>query len=228
MVQCCAYFNLDKWSNFWLHSGHLHLKNDVKMSKSLSNTISIRELLKSYNSNDFRFFCLLSPYRNGNNFSIKKIQYYSFDVKIFYSDKEFSSDKMIKSKSLTNSFSSFIKYCQAYINQEIDLPKLELNEAQVFDRLEKTKNKIHEALCDDFNTCLVVEELDELKSFLNRHFQNSLDSSTTNQTIDSSSINRHYGCVMGVSNYIESVLNMFGIHFKSENNQMVCYICLFS
>ncbi len=65
MVQCCAYFNIDKWSSFWLHSGHLHLKNDVKMSKSLSNTISIRELLKNHNSNEFRLFCLLSSYRYG-------------------------------------------------------------------------------------------------------------------------------------------------------------------
>jgi len=66
LTQCCAYYSKNQWSSFWLHSGHLHLKNDVKMSKSLSNTISIREFLKSYNSNQFRYFCLLSPYRNGN------------------------------------------------------------------------------------------------------------------------------------------------------------------
>lgn len=74
LVQCCAYFNTPSWSSFWLHSGHLHLKNDVKMSKSLFNTISIREFLKSYNSNQFRLFCLLSPYRNGNQLN-KLIKY---------------------------------------------------------------------------------------------------------------------------------------------------------
>lgn len=68
LTQCCAYFNSNQWSTFWLHSGHLHLKNDVKMSKSLSNTVSIREFLKSYNSNQFRYYCLLSPYRNGRIF----------------------------------------------------------------------------------------------------------------------------------------------------------------
>ena len=67
MVQCCAYYHTDKWSSYWLHTGHLHAKNDVKMSKSLSNTISIRELLKTYSANHFRLFCLLSSYRTGKN-----------------------------------------------------------------------------------------------------------------------------------------------------------------
>jgi cysteinyl-tRNA synthetase len=90
MTQCCAYFNINKWSSLWLHTGHLHLKGevkitaivftiylpnffniffskgDVKMSKSLSNTILIKDLLKTYSSNQFRLFCLLSSYRSGN------------------------------------------------------------------------------------------------------------------------------------------------------------------
>lgn len=129
---------------------------------------------------------------------------------------------MKKPKSLANSFSSFLKYCQAYINREIGLPKLELNETEVFERLEDTKKKIHDALCDDFNTCLVVEELDELKSFINKKFQDAIDSKTNHPKNDSFSLNRHYGCIMGVSNYIESVLKLLGIQFNSENNQMVC------
>ena len=68
MIQCCAYFGASKWASLWLHTGHLHLKNDAKMSKSLSNTVSIRDFLQKYTHTQFRFFCLLSPYRNGKLF----------------------------------------------------------------------------------------------------------------------------------------------------------------
>ena len=63
--QCCAYHSVDVWSTHWLHSGHLHLKDDVKMSKSLQNTISIKNLLKTYKSDEFRLFCLMSHYKLG-------------------------------------------------------------------------------------------------------------------------------------------------------------------
>ena len=65
MIQCCAFHNLSTWSRTWLHTGHLHLKDDVKMSKSLQNTVSIRDLLVRYTSDQFRLFCLISPYRYG-------------------------------------------------------------------------------------------------------------------------------------------------------------------
>lgn len=65
IVQCCAYLGTTQWATHWLHAGHLHLPESVKMSKSLSNTISIRDMLAKYSSNEFRLFCLLSHYRNG-------------------------------------------------------------------------------------------------------------------------------------------------------------------
>lgn len=62
---------------FWIDntnscfSGHLHVGDNIKMSKSLMNTISIKELLKSYTANQFRTLCLLSNYKNGGlNFDI--------------------------------------------------------------------------------------------------------------------------------------------------------------
>ncbi len=73
LIQCCAYHKIDNWARLWIHFGHLHLKDDVKMSKSLKNTISIGDLLKSYSSEHFRIFCLLSSYRYGIQFYFKKI-----------------------------------------------------------------------------------------------------------------------------------------------------------
>nr|CAD7426019.1 unnamed protein product [Timema monikensis] len=64
-AQSCVHHGVSQWVNYWLHSGHLHLKGNTKMSKSLKNTISIRDFLTKFTANEFRVFCLLSRYRNG-------------------------------------------------------------------------------------------------------------------------------------------------------------------
>ena len=53
---------------FWLHTGFLNV-NGEKMSKSLNNFITIRELLKDYAAETFRFFVLSTHYRSPIDFS---------------------------------------------------------------------------------------------------------------------------------------------------------------
>lgn len=50
------------------------------MSKSLMNTISVKELLKSYTANQFRTLCLLSNYKNGK---YPDISFYILTYQIF-------------------------------------------------------------------------------------------------------------------------------------------------
>lgn len=49
-------------ANYWMHNGHV-LVNGVKMSKSLGNFITIRELLSKYSSNVIRLSILKNNYR---------------------------------------------------------------------------------------------------------------------------------------------------------------------
>lgn len=191
MVQCCAYHEINKWSSFWLHTGHLHLKNDVKMSKSLSNTILIRDMLSKYTSNHFRMFCLLSPYRN---------------------DKEYSEDKMVKPVNLVNSFSSFLNLCENYANKKIVDLQFKADESQVLQRLEESKQKIHNFLSNDFDTCSLIDELSNIVNYMNKNFHSY-------KTIDElNDLNRHYGCVMSVHNFIKSILEMLGLVFNEDTN----------
>ena len=53
---------------YWLHTGFLNV-NGEKMSKSLHNFITIRELLKDYAADTFRFFVLSTHYRSPIDFS---------------------------------------------------------------------------------------------------------------------------------------------------------------
>jgi cysteinyl-tRNA synthetase len=54
--------------NFWLHNGHLTVANE-KMSKSLGNFFTIRDVLQRYDGETLRYFMLRSHYRSPVNFS---------------------------------------------------------------------------------------------------------------------------------------------------------------
>ena len=53
---------------FWLHTGFLNVSGE-KMSKSLNNFITIRELLEEVDADTFRFFILSTHYRSPIDFS---------------------------------------------------------------------------------------------------------------------------------------------------------------
>jgi len=54
--------------NYWLHNGFLNVDNE-KMSKSLGNFFTIRDVLKRYDGETLRFFMLRTHYRSPFNFS---------------------------------------------------------------------------------------------------------------------------------------------------------------
>jgi cysteinyl-tRNA synthetase len=54
--------------NYWLHNGFLNVDN-VKMSKSLGNFFTIRDVLKRYDGETLRFFMMRTHYRSPFNFS---------------------------------------------------------------------------------------------------------------------------------------------------------------
>ncbi len=57
-----------RFVNVWAHNGHLTVDN-VKMSKSLGNFFTIRDVLKRYDGETLRFFMLRTHYRSPFNFS---------------------------------------------------------------------------------------------------------------------------------------------------------------
>jgi cysteinyl-tRNA synthetase len=54
--------------NVWLHNGFLNVDNE-KMSKSLGNFFTIRDVLEKYDGETLRFFMLRTHYRSPFNFS---------------------------------------------------------------------------------------------------------------------------------------------------------------
>jgi cysteinyl-tRNA synthetase len=56
------------FARYWLHNGFLNVDNE-KMSKSLGNFFTIREVLERYDGETLRFFMLRTHYRSPFNFS---------------------------------------------------------------------------------------------------------------------------------------------------------------
>jgi len=55
-------------AKYWIHNGFLNIDNE-KMSKSLGNFFTIQEVLRKYDWETVRFFCVRSHYRSPLNYS---------------------------------------------------------------------------------------------------------------------------------------------------------------
>lgn len=58
LAQSEACFDRPQWVNYFLHSGHLHIKGS-KMSKSLKNFVTIREALEVSSARSIRMLSLM-------------------------------------------------------------------------------------------------------------------------------------------------------------------------
>ena len=62
----------EHFANFWMHNGFIRI-NDEKMSKSLNNFFTIRDVLESYSPEAVRYFLLSSHYRSPLNYSTESL-----------------------------------------------------------------------------------------------------------------------------------------------------------
>ncbi|TXI97151.1 MAG: cysteine--tRNA ligase [Neisseriales bacterium] len=126
-----------QFANYWMHNGFLNV-NDEKMSKSLGNFFTLRDVLNQYNPEVIRYFILKSHYRSPLNFSY---------------------DNLLDAKnSLTRLYQTLREY--DFSSNICDFSKIDwsVNYAVNF------KN----AMDDDFNTSLAISILFELVNEINR------------------------------------------------------------
>jgi cysteinyl-tRNA synthetase len=62
----------EKFVNLWMHNGFVRI-DEEKMSKSLGNFFTVREVLKKYHPEAIRFFILSSQYRSPLNYSDEQL-----------------------------------------------------------------------------------------------------------------------------------------------------------
>ncbi len=63
----------ENFVNYWMHNGFVRV-DEEKMSKSLDNFFTVREVLKTYRPEIIRFFILSSHYRSPLNYSTEQLE----------------------------------------------------------------------------------------------------------------------------------------------------------
>ncbi|NXV43131.1 SYCM protein, partial [Uria aalge] len=188
IAQCEVYHQCEQWGNYFLHSGHLHVKgSQEKMSKSLKNYVTIKDFLKKFSSDQFRMFCLRSRYSSGKEKN-PKIPYFD--------------ESMDDAKHLLQAISSFIRDANAYIKGQLVCDPV--REDILWERLANTKVTVKAAFADDFDTSRAVAAIMDLIHHGNRQ----LKAVTKDAGSPRSSV--VYGSIIS---YIEGFFNALGMSF---------------
>jgi len=153
IAQSEAFYSHDNWvNNFW-HCGHLHI-DGLKMSKSLKNFISIKNVLKTNNARAVRMMCLMHTWSSTMTFK--------------------TDDSLAVATSRERHFTNFFRAVQATSrNSTIKANVQKFNEVdnQLSNTLKKTQQEVHEALCDSFDTPRAVNALADLVTATNTYMK---------------------------------------------------------
>ncbi|XP_032467296.1 probable cysteine--tRNA ligase, mitochondrial isoform X3 [Phocoena sinus] len=149
IAQCEVFHQCQQWGNYFLHSGHLHVKGkEEKMSKSLKNYITIKDFLSTASPDVFRLFCLRSSYRSA---------------------MDYSDGAVLEARRLLRAVAAFVEDARAYMRGQ--LAGGPVQEDVLWERLGHTKGAVQAALADDFNTPGAVDAVMDLAHHGNRQLK---------------------------------------------------------
>jgi len=100
-------------ANYWMHNGFINIEGE-KMSKSLNNFFTARDILEEYDAEAIRFFFLSKHYRSPIDFNREIMQESEKAVKNFYTalkslNYKTTDEKCNYSETLLNKKADFIK-----------------------------------------------------------------------------------------------------------------------
>lgn len=124
-------------ANYWMHNGYLNIEGE-KMSKSLNNFFTARDILKQYSAEAIRFFFLSKHYRSPIDFNESIIKESEQAVKKLHG-----------------------------ILQSVTYLEFENEKLSDLDKGDEFRDKFREAMDDDFNTAKAIAVLFEISKLIN-------------------------------------------------------------
>ncbi|MFQ3574391.1 MAG: cysteine--tRNA ligase, partial [Thermodesulfovibrionales bacterium] len=141
-------FTGKEFAKYWIHNGFITIDKE-KMSKSLGNFFTIREILQKYDAEIVRCFLLSSHYR---------------------SPLEFSEEQLKESESLLDRFYTSLERIDDYLKYGAGKKKRERNEVvNIKEEMEETLGNFYNAMDDDFNTALALGVVFDFLRTVNRY-----------------------------------------------------------
>ncbi len=135
---------------YWLHNGFVNINNE-KMSKSLGNFFTIRDILQQVNPEALRLFVLSKHYRSPVDFSDESIGEAERGLERLYSTIATVRERVV-----------------LLAGAPTPDRQLETQDAELFARLTGFEAAFQEAMDNDFNTALAIGHLFELQRALRR------------------------------------------------------------
>ena len=147
---CCA---LDTpYVNYWMHTGMVQIDQE-KMSKSLGNFFTIRDVLAEYDAETVRFFLTTGHYRSQLNYSTDNLTQARSSVERIYTSLR---DVNTQSDYVLDKDSSFVKqFCQA-MDDDFNTPQALAVLFEISKELNVAKAANDDALATDLASTLVA------------------------------------------------------------------------
>ena len=145
------------FANYWVHNGYINVDNK-KMSKSLGNFFTVRDVAKEFDYEVIRFFMLSAHYRSPINFS---------------------KDLMESAKSSLGRIYTCIENLE-FLSQNAQDAGLKDAEAESVKTLSGYKDKFIAAMDDDLNTADAISAIFEIVSYANKN----IDSDSSKELIE--------------------------------------------
>lgn len=151
---------------YWLHNGFV-MVNKEKMSKSLKNFFTVREILEKFSPATVRFFLVSTHYRSPIDFSDSALE-----------EAEKSLERLVNTRKIMEETVAGLSEGKDWSEYDNKTVKEILN----------IRNRFFEDMSDDFNTSGAVSRLFELSRVINRYIADGGDNyaviSTAKQLFD--------------------------------------------
>ncbi|NBG89037.1 cysteine--tRNA ligase [Isachenkonia alkalipeptolytica] len=149
------------FANYWIHVGYLNVNNE-KMSKSLGNFFTVRDIRREFDLEVLRFFMLSAHYRNPLNFSKELLISAKSGLERLYHSKE-NLERLLESGGSPGSS-----------EEEKELVK----------RLEEYEERFIRKMDDDFNTADGISVIFDLVKDLNTHIGEGTSGETVSRGLE--------------------------------------------
>lgn len=160
------------FANYWLHSAYI-MVDKQKMSKSLNNFFTARDVLKEYDSDVIRFFMLSAHYGVQINFS-----------------KELLDSAKASVERLYNTIGNLEN-----LIDEASREKMNEEEKEYINSLNKYREKYIQKMDDDFNTADAITVLFELSKDLNTNLNINSSKEVLSKALE---VLRELGAPLGI------------------------------
>ncbi len=160
-----------EFAHYWMHNGFLNIDNQ-KMSKSLGNFFTVREIAQRYDLQVLRFFMLSAHYRSPLNFSAELMEAAKSGLERIHTAAE--NIKRLQ-KAAAAKASDTEAACEKGMSAE---------EESLYEVSEQFQKKFEAAMEDDCNTADAVSAVFELVKYINTNVSSDHSSAYLQKLFD--------------------------------------------